>query len=637
MNTGKDTQRNDERSGALALVDSLSAVRKIIAASACTSVGELLAATVDALIQHQDFDGCEVFIGSDISSDSLLSSSNRRAARMPLYLDAILVSEVFPVVVGEGYVFVEPKLHDRSADWSGSLLGIPIHDGGRTIGGLVVWNEESDRLLPWHQNLLEMMSEVIVFGLGSRGPSIAAPGDLSGTEAIRHTLSRSHIDQDLPAAATAEVGLDGLTGLMDRRSFEVRVQALAAIPANNPHSRFVLFIDIDRFRLIREYGGNMTAERVIRVFADLLRREAAGALLLGRLGVDQFGLVVERRSQEQAVYLAEALVSVVDALRLSFSGQRYDVSISVGVAELDEAAGSGVAALRRAAQACRATQMHGGGTVQAYHENLAGRRGSRSEGRLLTQLMRALKDETLELFAQSITPLEEAAEQHASPRHMHELLLRMRDDNGDIIGAGAFLTVAERYGLSVKLDRWVIRKAFWQIAGTRLANDPEHRFTLNLSGHSIDNHRLLDFIIEQFELSGLSPERICFEITETAAISDIGAAKQFVEALQKLGCEFALDDFGSGHSSFLYLRDLPVDYLKIDGELVREIAQDAVSLAFVRTIEGVGRLMGRRTIAEYVESEEIRDAIAEIGCDYVQGYWVGCPVPLTDVLRRLEG
>jgi diguanylate cyclase (GGDEF)-like protein len=463
-----------------------------------------------------------------------------------------------------------------------------------------------------------------------------ASGNPPDNGAIRYALSRSNVDQDLPAASAAEFGVDGLTGLMDRLSFEVRLQALAVIPVNNLHSRFVLFIDIDRFRLIREYGGNMTAERVIRVFADLLRREAAGELLLGRLGVDQFGLVVDRRAPEQAVQLAEALVGVVDALRLSFSGQRYDVSISVGVAELDEAAGSGVAALRRAAQACRATQMHGGGAVQAYHESLAGRRGSRSEGRLLNGLMRALKDDTLELFAQSITPLHEAADQHASPRYMHELLLRMRDDNGDIIGAGAFLTVAERYGLSVKLDRWVIERAFWQIAGTRLANDPEHRFTLNLSGHSIDSHRLRDFIIKQFELSGLSPERICFEITETAAISDIGAAKQFVEALQALGCEFALDDFGSGHSSFLYLRDLPVDYLKIDGELVREIAQDPVSLAFVRTIEGVARLMGRRTIAEYVESEEIRDAIAEIGCDYVQGYWVGCPVPLADVLRRPE-
>jgi diguanylate cyclase (GGDEF)-like protein len=637
MSTGSDTQGNAERSGTLALVDSLSAVRKIIAASACPAVGDLLAATVDALIQHQDFDGCEVLIDSDGSSHPLMASDDRRAARMPLYLDAVLISEVFPAIVGDGYVFVEPKLHDRSADWSGSLLGVPINDGDRVIGGLVVWNQEPDRLLPWHQSLLEMMSEVIVFGLGGRARQTGHPGEVPGRDEIGRPRLRAPVEHDLKAPAAADVGVDALTGLMDRLSFEVRLQALAVIPANSLQARFVYFIDIDRFRLIREYGGNMNAERLLRVFADLLRRETAGELLLGRLGVDQFGLVADRRSPEQAVNLAEALVGVVDALRLSFSGQRYDVSISVGVAELGGKVGSGVAALRRAAQACRAAQMHGGSAVQAYHEDLAGRRGSRTEGRLLNRLMRALKDETLELLAQSITRLDEATQQHASPRHMHELLLRMRDDDGDIIGAGAFLTVAERYGLSVKLDRWVIQRAFWQIAGTRFANDPEHRFTLNLSGHSIDNHRLLDFIIEQFELSGLPPERICFEITETAAISDIGAAKQFVEALQALGCEFALDDFGSGHSSFLYLRDLPVNYLKIDGELVREIAQDAVSLAFVRTIEGVARLMGRRTIAEYVESEEIRDAIAEIGCDYVQGYWVGCPIPLADVLRCPDG
>lgn len=625
-----------EPSGGLGLADSLNALRRMITASSCGSVAELVSAAIDALTQHQDFDGCEVFIGVDRTTQAALSSGQRSAARMPSFLDPIVLSEVLPVVVDEGGVFVEPRLSDRSPQGCGSLLGIPITDGCRPIGGLIVWNEKADVLMPWHRSLLEMLAELIVLVLQGPG-SVGEAGQDWPRSPVPPALPPGAVAREqAPGGIVAGAGVDGLTGLLDRLSFETRLEGLATAPAGGLRDRYVLFVDIDRFRLIREYGGDMTAERMIRIFADLLRREMVGERLLGRLGADQFGIVIERRSREQAVQLAESLVGVVDALRLSFSGQRYDISISVGIAELSEDLGAGVAVLRRAMQACRAAQVHGGGTVLAYHDNLVGRRGSRSEGRLLNRLTRALKDDELELYAQLIAPLGDAVGPPCVPACLHELLLRMRDDNGDVIGAGAFLTVAERYGLSVKLDRWVVKQAFWQIAATRFANDPDHRFTLNLSGHSIDDHGLLGFIVEQFEQSGLPPERICFEITETAAISDIGAAKQFVEALKKLGCEFALDDFGSGHSSFLYLRDLPIDYLKIDGELVREIARDPVSLAFVRTIEGVARLMGRRTIAEYVESEAIREAIAEIGCDYAQGYWIGCPVPLADVLSVPE-
>ena len=626
--------RNDDgglaAAGGLALADSLNALRQLINARRCGSVAGLVSAAVDALKQHQDFDGCLVVIGGDPGRQQAPPSGQRSAARMPGFLDPIIASEVMPMVIGEGFVFVEPRLGDRTPHAYGSLLGVPVSDGRRVIGGLIVWSQEADVLMPWHQSLLEMLAEVLVMVLGRLGAiDETGQGAADGPSPMLVPILGAH-DRIL---VDGVAGIDRLGDLNDRRSFELRLEGLIASPVSGPRRRYVLFVDIDRFRLIREYGGNMTAERMIRVFSDLLRREMAAEKLVGRLGADQFGIVVERRALEQASQLAETLVGVVDSLRLSFSGQRYDVSISVGVAELGNGPGAGLVGLRRAMQACHAAQMQGGGSVLTYHDNLAARRGSRSEGRLLNRLTRAMKDDDLELYAQLIAPLGDAANPPDSPPHMHELLLRMRDDKGGLISAGTFLTVAERYGLSVKLDRWVIKSAFRQIAATRFASDPDHRFTLNLSGHSIDDRGLLAFIVEQFEQSGLPPERICFEITETAAISDIGAASEFVEALKNLGCEFALDDFGSGHSSFLYLRDLPIDYLKIDGELVREIADDPVSLAFVRTIEGVARLMGRRTIAEYVENEAIRDAIAEIGCNYAQGYLVGCPVPLADVLK----
>ncbi|MEM1187835.1 MAG: EAL domain-containing protein [Pseudomonadota bacterium] len=617
--------------GGLALADSLTTLRALIDASHSHCVADLVSATVNALLGHQDCDGCVVVMGSDGGGQQTSSLGQRSGARMPAVLDPIVSSEVVPLLLDEGTACVEPRLGDRTGGAYGSLLGVPVRDGARVLGGLIVWNREESVLMPWHQSLLEMMAEVLVMSLGRVGTSDYVERGRAGGPVLPTAppmvRARGLVADDSGA------GTDRLAGMENRRSFELGLEDIATAPISGLRMRYVLFVDIDRFRLIREYGGEMTAERMIRVFSELLRREMAGEKLIGCLGTDKFGVVIERRSLEQAVQLAETLVRVVDSLRLSFFGQRFDVSISVGVAELQNGPGSGLACLRRAMQACQAAQKQGGGTVLTYHENLAIPRRSRSEGRLLNRLTRALKDDALELYAQLITPLDASADPPASPPFMHELLLRMRDEEGGLIGAGAFLTVAERYGLSVKLDRWVIRRAFREIAATPCAGNPDYRFTLNLSGHSIDDHSLLDFIVGEFEQSGLPPQRICFEITETAAISDITAAQKFVEELKKLGCEFALDDFGSGHSSFLYLRDLPIDYLKIDGELVREIANDPVSLAFVRTIEGVARLMGRRTVAECVENDAIRDAIAEIGCTYAQGYLMGSPVPLADVLE----
>ena len=629
MNT--EDRRDTATGSALALADSLAALRKLIRADGYASVAQMVTVVVDALIQHQDFAACEVYLPASPGTPYAQSHGDRGSACMPALLGGLLTAEVFPLIIDDGFVFIEPKLHLRSDDWRGCLLGVPVVRGDQVLGGIVVWHPEPDTLLPWHENLLTMMAGVVAMAIGDT----QAPFGAAGAEAEDAFATGRRPGQTLPSAQGRHgvAGMDVLTGFDNRVSFEAQVVELASQVPDLSRARFVLHVDIDRFRLIREYGGDLVAERVVRMLAELLRHEFGSEPLRGRLGIDEFALVVERRTLEQALATARSLARQVDGLRLSLSGQRYDVSISVGVARVHEGPGAGIAALRHAVQACRAAQMHGGGMAQAYTEKMPRPRGSRRDGRLLNRLTQALKDDELLLYAQLITPV--PAGGHAiHPGLMHEILLRLADANGDLVGADAFLPVAERYGLSVRLDRWVVRQAFAMIAASRFAHDPDHRFTLNLSGHSIDDHRLLDFIIDQLDESGLSPGCICFEITETAAISDIVAAKEFIGRLREIGCEFALDDFGSGHSSFLYLRDLPVDYLKIDGELVRDIASDPVSLAFVRTIEGVGRLMGRKTIAEYVQSREIHDAIVDIGCDYAQGYWVGCPVPLADVLGR---
>ncbi|MEM1143436.1 MAG: EAL domain-containing protein [Pseudomonadota bacterium] len=617
----------------MSLVDSLNALRELLDGARSDTVSDLMSVAASALQQHQDFDGCLVFLSSEDGDRRESASAERSSRGLPDFLEPIVSSEVIPLLLDEASVFIDRELADRCPEGEGALLAVPIFDSVTVIGGLVVWSREPQRLMPWHQSLLDMMADVLAMSLvrfsGAGGAvHIEEANSLTSQVAPGVSMARPDFDRGVHESVRPN-------GLSDRRKFETALESLATAPASGLRTHFVLFIDIDRFRLIREYAGDMAAERMIRVFSDLLLREMAAEKLIGSLGNNQFGVVIERRSMEQATQRAESLVSVVDSLRLSFFGQRYDVSISIGVAQLRNGSGEGKASLGHAIQACQAAQKRGGGTVLSFQGNVAERRRSRSEGHLLNRLTRAMKDDTLELYAQAIAPLGEVAES-SSASTMHEVLLRMRDDQGGLVGAAAFLTLAERYGLSVKLDRWVIKRAFHDIASARKVRDHSHRFALNLSGHSIDDESLLSFIIEQFKSSGLQPERICFEITETAAISDISGAKNFVQELKKLGCEFALDDFGSGHSSFLYLRDLPIDYLKIDGELVREIVDDPVSHSLVRTIADVARLMGRRSIAEFVENEEIRSAIADIGCDYAQGYLIGHPVPLSDVLLGNE-
>lgn len=633
----KDPFRSAARGGegALSLSDSLSLLRRVIAAGSSESVLHLVATTVNALTSHQDIDGCELRVGTnetDATGHFEPAEEVRRSSNISPALESWLRVDVTPVVMRAGEVHRESSLQLRGDGVSGCVLAVPIKDKTSTLGCLAVWNINAHAFLPWHETLLEMVAQILALALRpmSAPHRMSAGRTVSGEAPLR---SDPH-GRVPPPTQDLTLTTDSLTGLPDRRAFELSLHTLYALPVLDRSCRFILYLDIDRFRLIRDYGGHRTADLVVRTLAEVLKREFDSEPALARLGIDDFAVVVERPALEQAVALADALIDQVDAFRMKFAGQRYDISISIGVAELQSTSESGPAALRRAMRACRAAKSLGGGALEVYHPRLDKPRDPGNDGWMLNQLTRALKSEGLKLYAQSILPMQAAqALENTYPR-MHEILLRLHDEQGQVRSAGTFLPLAERYGLSVKLDRWVIQAAFRQIAGSSLASENRHRFTLNLSGHSIDNHQLLEFILEQFESSGLSPQRICFEITETAAISDIAAAKEFVEALGAVGCQFALDDFGSGHASFLYLRDLPVDYLKIDGELVRKIVDDPVSRSLVATIHGLAQLMGKHTVAESVENQEISDAIQAIGCDYAQGYWIGSPLPLEDVLSN---
>jgi len=246
----------------------------------------------------------------------------------------------------------------------------------------------------------------------------------------------------------------------------------------------------------------------------------------------------------------------------------------------------------------------------------------------VTRIYRALEQNQLQLYAQTINPVSNAPDKKLH----YEALIRMQDYDGKIIPPGAFLPAAERYNLIATLDRWVINYSFSMLMQYPLFLSSIGHFSINLSGQSLTEDGFLDFIISMFDETGMQPEKICFEITETAAIANLSMASNFINTLRDIGCRFALDDFGSGLSSFGYLKNLPVDYLKIDGMFVRDIVTDPIDRAMVKSINEIGQVMGMETIAEFVESDEITEMLRDIGVDYVQGYAFGAPIPLTDVL-----
>ncbi len=617
-------------SGVLFLVDALGSLRELIAAVAGGADAAALRQALDALVEHRDFDGCAIYLEQRGSGSSRVrrpradggrravtgAGGGRRGDRGHREAHRVCAAGARSVPA----LGLAARQPDRAADRCcaarvGRLGGVEP----RAVSLPAVARESARTPLRcpvarprpvWHVR-------------GCRDPSASAP--------CGHRVGWPGADASSTAGPPANPGvhsLDPLTGLLDRRAFESGLQDLLDGGSAARQPWYLLYLDIDRFRLIRDYGGDQAADRVIRIIADILRREAGREIALGRLGGDEFGIVVDPVSQEGALALAQRLIHIVDAQRMSHAGQPFDISISIGLASIGSGRRSGDVALRQAQDACRVARHQGGGAIQVYREADNSQRRLNDDGRMLNHLTGALKDHRLRLFAQPIVPASARATDPGTEVALYEVLLRMLDEQGNLHSAGAFLPLAERYGLSVKLDRWVIRETFSLLASSGRAALERSEFAVNLSGHSINDCGLLDFIVEQFDATGVPAERICFEITETAAISDIDSAKHFIRVLKDIGCKFALDDFGSGHSSFLYLRDLEVDYLKIDGNLVREITRDPVSLAFVRSIDDIGKIMGKRTIAEYVEDDQVLEAIVEIGVDFAQGYWVGRPEPL---------
>ena len=421
---------------------------------------------------------------------------------------------------------------------------------------------------------------------------------------------------------------DDLTGLLNRREFQQRLRALVdALPADHgPHA--LIYVDLDQFKVVNDTCGHLAGDELLRQLGLRLKRLVNPRDMIARLGGDEFGLLLHDRGIEDAMRLAESLCDTVSRYRFVWDGRGFEITASVGVCAIDGDTVSAEDVLSAADAACYVAKDEGRNRAQLYFGGEACK-GKRQEMQWVTRLHKALDENRFQMWQQRILDLKCGADTRSG--HV-EMLLRLIDEEGTIVAPGVFFPAAERYGLMPAIDRWVIQHLLLDSPRSPLLADAarraERKYAINLSGASLNDDRFLLFLEDALRRTRMATPALCFEITETVAVANFGRVREVMQHLRQFGCRFALDDFGSGMSSFSYLKNLPVDSLKIDGALVRNIVVDAADLAMVEAITRVGRVLGLKTVAEFVETEATLQRLREIGVDYAQGYAIHRPEPL---------
>lgn len=511
-----------------------------------------------------------------------------------------------------------------------SLLGLPLVVEGRIIGAIGFYSSEFDRFDPQEVALLSEVASDLAHGIAvirMRHERDEALAQLEQTNRIleQRISERTAALQGEKERATYQASHDDLTGLVNRREFEHRLQqAVRSTEAEGRQHAFI-YMDLDQFKIVNDTCGHCAGDELLRNLAGLLQGKLRTGDTLARLGGDEFGVLLENCPPGPAAVIAETLREMVNDFRFAWQEKSFTVTLSIGVVHFDSGDMNVSSILSAADTACYIAKENGRNRVHVGHPEDRDITIRQSEMHWVSRLRQALQENRLQLYCQKIVPLDDGATNAGA--HF-ELLLRLRDEEGRLVPPGAFLPAAERFGLMPVIDRWVISSAFANFQ--RLTPDPAEQLemcAINLSGASVSDPEFLSFILHELALYQIPPGKVCFEITETVAIANLTQAIALINELRAVGCKFALDDFGSGMSSFAYLKHLPVDYLKIDGGFVKDMLNDAADAAMVEAINHIGHTMGLRTIAEFVENDAIRARLAAMKVDFAQGYGIGKPVP----------
>jgi diguanylate cyclase (GGDEF)-like protein/PAS domain S-box-containing protein len=419
---------------------------------------------------------------------------------------------------------------------------------------------------------------------------------------------------------------DNLTGLSNREEFSYHLNELLSSLRTTEAQHALLMIDIDRFKAINDTCGTMAGDELLRQIASHVQANISRKDLSARIGGDEFAIILKDCDPEDSINVAKRLKAAVEARKFAWQASVFPVTLSIGVVALSQESKDTHTVLAAADDACHLSKEEGGNRVNVFEAKDTKFQKRRGDMEWIAKINKAVEEDRFLLYQQAIAPLGDSA----ANKQKAEILLRLVNEDGSIARPGDFIPAAERYNLMPLIDQWVIKHSIGAYKTLRDRGAPiaGSLISINLSGPSLLNEPLVDLILYEVRRNGLDSSSFCFEITETAAIQNYAAATRFMKRLKDEGFTFALDDFGSGFSSFSYLKNLPVDYLKIDGSIVQTMDESLVSYTMVDSINSIGHVMGMKTIAEFVKNPEIKRRCAELGVDYAQGYYVAEPEPL---------
>lgn len=452
----------------------------------------------------------------------------------------------------------------------------------------------------------------------SVAPIRGSEEQLLGAIIVFRDVSRT---RDLSRKLAFQASHDALTGVINRRAFDRKLKYAISSSKRNGKHHSLFYLDLDQFKIVNDTCGHDAGDHLLIKVTSMLQQKLRDVDTLARLGGDEFGILLENSNLDYALNFAKELLYEFKHFRFNWQGISFQLGTSIGIVQINKETESIVALLSAADMACYVAKDMGRNRFHVFHIKDKELMRKHGEMQWVSRLTQAFKEGRFVLYRQAVVPLRN---QLANSQRHYELLIRLRDDDDELVLPSSFIPAAERYNIMPILDRWVIRTAFeqcFQFSSTDC-------YAINLSGTSLNSGTLLEYIMKEMRRTPVIPENVCFEITETAAIENLEKAAKLIKDLKQVGFKFALDDFGTGLSSYSYLSNLPVDFLKIDGEFVSNLANNPVNCEIVKSVNHIGHLLGMKTIAECVENEKTSNKLASMGVDYAQGYKFGPPEPI---------
>lgn len=561
----------------------------------------------------RNFQSVKLEHGLALSTQERLSTILNNTAEGIITFDEKGVIENANVAVERLFGYAEAEVRGRDI----TLFVLPVDSRDRREGYLEHFmRSEIQELLGHEGELLGRHKDGTTFPLAIKVRAMQLDGRQVYTALLSDITERKELVSHLQYMAER----DGLTGLFNRSYFQTELDRLVErVCRSQQQCCALLYMDLDNFKYVNDTLGHAAGDYMLIEVAGLLSRRARRSDMIARIGGDEFVILLYNATSQLAMTVADSFREQIAGHSFSFKGQRVDIGCSIGVAMLTCETRNASEALSRADLACHLSKRDGKNRVHLFNPD--------DESSVTTMSLDIgwsgrIKDAIAQgNFAMACQPIVNTRTREVES---YEVLIRMLDEKNEMIMPGGFLPSAERFGLAVDIDKWVIKNAIETLAMQRM-DKPDLRYAINLSGQTLSQTSVCDLIFDTLHATGLDPSALTFEVTETVAIADMSQAESFLSRLRRIGCRTALDDFGSGFSSFAYLKDLPVDEVKLDGRFVRNIANSHVDQAMVRAMNDIAHALGKLTVAEFVETEEALDVLARLGVDYVQGYHLGRP------------